>query len=64
MTMSTIRRLLSTAVAATMTTVALSAALSPAQGKRVQQAADVLSAIHKGARQGHPSRAVGTSRRA
>jgi lipid-binding SYLF domain-containing protein len=47
MTTSTIRRLLSTAVAATMTTVALSAALSPAQGKRVQQAADVLSAIHK-----------------
>src|SRR5262245_15852643 len=47
MTTSNIRRLLSAAAATTLTTVALSAALSPAQAKRVQQAATVLSEIHK-----------------
>jgi lipid-binding SYLF domain-containing protein len=47
MTTSTIRRLLSAAVAITSTTVVLNAALSPAQAKRVQQAAEVLSEIHK-----------------
>ena len=47
MTTSTIRRLLSAAVATSLTTAVLSAALSSAQAKRVQQAAEVLTEIHK-----------------